>query len=243
MGSDLKRKEARKRKFEGQHSESLLDAGVKSGLEGTLAGGPLHKKSNQAPPPPSSSERIPTAEKIAARKVAVVDESTDQGKEEESAIQKAQRFIVFIGNLPYTATDESVSKHFAKINPKSIRHRKEKDTEKSKGFAFLEFEGYDRMKTCLKLYHQSDFEDGESPARKLNVELTAGGGGGKSKDRKSKLRAKNERLNEQRKRRNQEEEKRRKIPQKDSQPTHALGNNGDIHPSRRSRVATDSLNL
>lgn len=97
MGSDLKRKEARKRKFEGQHSESLLDAGVKSGLEGTSAGGPLQKKSNQAPPPPSSLERIPTAEKIATRKVAVVDESTDQGKEEESATQKAQRFIVFIG--------------------------------------------------------------------------------------------------------------------------------------------------
>lgn len=81
------------------------------------------------------------------------------------------------------------------------------------------------------------------PSR-LRVTLNrAGGGGGKSKDRKSKLRAKNERLNEQRKRRNQEEEKRKKVPQKDSQPTHALGNNGDIHPSRRSRVATDSLNL
>ncbi len=76
------------------------------------------------------------------------------------------------GNLPYTATDEAISKHFVKLNPKSIRHRKEKDTGKSKGFAFLEFEGYDRMKTCLKLYHRSDFEDGVSPARKLNVELT-----------------------------------------------------------------------
>ena len=76
------------------------------------------------------------------------------------------------GNLPYTATHESISKHFAKINPNAIRHRKEKTTGKSKGFAFLEFEGYDRLKTCLKIYHQSIFEDGESPARKLNVELT-----------------------------------------------------------------------
>ena len=77
-----------------------------------------------------------------------------------------------IGNLPYTATDESIGEHFAKISPKSIRHRKDKDTGKSKGFAFLEFEGYGRMKTCLKLYHQSIFEDRQSPARKLNVELT-----------------------------------------------------------------------
>lgn len=230
MGADLKRKEARKRKFGSQESESLFD---------TV---PPKKKSKQAPPLPSSSERISTAGKSAAGKVAVVEESTDGGKEENLATQKAQRFIVFIGNLPYTATDESIRKHFAKINPKSIRHRKEKDTGKSKGFAFLEFEGYDRMKTCLKLYHQSSFEDEKSPMRKLNVELTAGGGGGKSNDRKSKLRAKNERLNEQRKRRNQEEERQKKLPQNDIEATHPSGNNGDIHPSRRGRVGTDQHN-
>lgn len=77
-----------------------------------------------------------------------------------------------LGNLPYTATDESIGKHFAKIQPKSIRHRTKKENGKSKGFAFLEFDGYDRMKTCLKLYHGSSFDDGTSPARKLNVELT-----------------------------------------------------------------------
>lgn len=74
--------------------------------------------------------------------------------------------------MPYTATDESISKHFAKVQPKSIRHRTEKVSRKSKGFAFLEFEGYDRMKTCLKIFHGSNFDDGISPARKLNVELT-----------------------------------------------------------------------
>ena len=76
------------------------------------------------------------------------------------------------GNLPYTATDESISRHFSEINPKSIRHQKVKETGKSKGFAFLEFEENDRMKTCLKMYHQSAFEDDKSSARKLNVELT-----------------------------------------------------------------------
>lgn len=62
--------------------------------------------------------------------------------------------------------------HFAKVQPTSIRHSTHKETGKSKGFAFLEFSGYDRMKTCLKLYHHSSFEDGVSPARKINVELT-----------------------------------------------------------------------
>ncbi len=77
-----------------------------------------------------------------------------------------------IGNLPFSATDQLIWQHFAKVKPRSIRHRTQKDTGKSKGFAFLEFQNYDRMKTCLKLYHHSTFDDGESPPRKLNVELT-----------------------------------------------------------------------
>ena len=67
---------------------------------------------------------------------------------------------------------ESITRHFAKVQPSSIRHRTQKDTGKSKGYAFLEFDGYERMKTCLKLYHHSNFDDGLSPARKINVELT-----------------------------------------------------------------------
>lgn len=36
----------------------------------------------------------------------------------------------------------------------------------------MDFDHYDRMKTCLKLYHHSNFDDGVSSARKINVELT-----------------------------------------------------------------------
>lgn len=68
----------------------------------------------------------------------------------------------------------------------------------------------------------------------------AGGGGGKSRERKTKLRVKNERLNEQRKRRMQEEEKLNKEGKKgnDKEPESTLppADNSDIHPSRRGRV-------
>lgn len=110
------------------------------------------------------------------------------------------------GNLPYTATADSVTAHFSKVSPTSVRLMTDKATGKPKGFAFIEFDAYDRMKTCLKLYHHSSFDDGIAPARKINVELTAGGGG-KSEARKEKLQVKNERLSEQRKRRMLEEEK------------------------------------
>ncbi|KFY23800.1 hypothetical protein V491_02410 [Pseudogymnoascus sp. VKM F-3775] len=97
------------------------------------------------------------------------------------------RFIVFVGNLPFTATVESITAHFAAVHPVSVRNLTQKDDPtKSKGCAFVEFEGYDHMKTCLKTYHHSEFNDGKSEARKINVELTAGGGGN-TKARRGKI--------------------------------------------------------
>jgi nucleolar protein 6 len=76
------------------------------------------------------------------------------------------------GNLPFTATKDRVAEHFKKVEPSGVRLNYNKDTGKFKGFAFVEFDRYDRMKTCLKLYHHTTFDDGISPARKINVELT-----------------------------------------------------------------------
>lgn len=144
------------------------------------------------------------------------------------------RFILFIGNLPYSATDANITAHFKRIQPFALRHRVDPKTKKSKGFAFLEFENYDRMKTCLKLYHHSTFDPAQTAsdnqngengsndpkkttdqggkkgkknqARRINVELTAGGGG-KGDERKEKIKAKNAKLEEERKRRREAEEK------------------------------------
>jgi nucleolar protein 6 len=105
---------------------------------------------------------------------------------------------------------------------------------KAKGYAFLEFASYDHMKTCLKLLHHSMFDDGISPPRKISVELTAGGGGN-TKDRKDKIRAKNEKLNEERQRRIHEEAK-AKAEKRDGGATAADADTNSIHPSRRARV-------
>jgi nucleolar protein 6 len=47
----------------------------------------------------------------------------------------------------------------------------DKQTKKPKGFAFVEFDRFDRMETCLKKYQHSLFGEGKK-ARKINVELT-----------------------------------------------------------------------
>ncbi|ESZ89462.1 hypothetical protein SBOR_10153 [Sclerotinia borealis F-4128] len=177
-----------------------------------------------------------------------------------NAESKASRFIVFIGemlstvknfttlgsykllgNLPFTATTATIKNHFAAVKPASVRHLTEKDNPtKSRGCAFLEFEGYDRMKTCLKQFHQSTFNDGISAPRKVNVELTAGGGGN-TKDRRSKIKGKNEKLNEQRVRQAQEADNSKvdnpKVGKnKAVEVQHVLAEDSGIHPSRKARI-------
>ena len=122
------------------------------------------------------------------------------------------------------------------------------------------------MKTCLKLYHHSSFNDGKSPARRINVELTyvlpdlpsmdkpprrnllrsyglttsSAGGGGKSENRKAKIYTKNRKLDEERKR-----EKKQKGKGASSINGHADDSGqqeqstddfAGIHPSRRPRM-------
>jgi nucleolar protein 6 len=119
------------------------------------------------------------------------------------------------------------------------------------------------MKTCLKLMHHSTFDDGKSAPRKINVELTyvpfykshlnfffaqllferrlisidSAGGGGNTVERKSKIEAKNAKLNEERIRKIHEEEKAKlEKAAADDKNGNAAIDESAIHPSRRGRV-------
>ncbi|KAJ3477144.1 hypothetical protein NLI96_g10670 [Meripilus lineatus] len=112
-----------------------------------------------------------------------------------------QRFILFVGNLKYTTTREEVEAHFSACDPPpSVRlmapkpSASGKTTAKSKGFAFVEFGDKIGLQKALRLHHS------ELDGRRINVELTAGGGG-KSESRLSKLKERNKELHEQRKKR------------------------------------------
>ncbi|KAJ6504383.1 hypothetical protein DFH09DRAFT_1335399 [Mycena vulgaris] len=121
----------------------------------------------------------------------------DAGKGAKAAEVK-QRFILFVGNLKYTTTAEAVKAHFAACDPPpTVRLRSPKavpgkPVNKSKGCAFVEFSHRNALQQGLKL-HQSELE-----GRKINVELTVGGGG-KSDTRLNKLKERNKGLFDQRK--------------------------------------------
>jgi nucleolar protein 6 len=95
------------------------------------------------------------------------------------------------------------------------------------------------MKTCLEKFHHSDFNDGISPARKINVELTAGGGGKKA-NRREKIKEKNFKLKDERARRALEEKEAKKGKQaakaEDGKEPTQVEQKDTVHPSRRKQV-------
>ncbi|KIJ21948.1 hypothetical protein PAXINDRAFT_159934 [Paxillus involutus ATCC 200175] len=133
-------------------------------------------------------------------------EGEKEAKKEEEEKPK-QRFILFLGNLKYTTTAETIQAHFSVCDPPpTIRLLTPKQSTtkapikvikpviKSKGCAFLEFKHRNALQQGLKLHHS------QLDGRQINVELTAGGGG-KGEARLEKLKGRNKELEGQRRKR------------------------------------------
>ncbi|KAF2642899.1 hypothetical protein P280DRAFT_394179, partial [Massarina eburnea CBS 473.64] len=152
------------------------------------------------------------------------------------------------GNLPFSATKETIEAHFAKLQPFEIRMRTYKGDKKFMGTCFIEFERFDHMQTALTKYHHSLFADAKSKegGRKINVELSAGGGGN-TPARQEKIKAKNEKLSNERLRirERQDEHEAKQKDRKDKKEARGVGKeegakekkvpeeeNVGIHPAR-----------
>lgn len=111
-------------------------------------------------------------------------------KDEEEAEKRKIPYILFIGQLSYDTTKESLMQHFTTeladdgfdINEQTCKIRLLTDakTKKSRGMAFVELSTPELMHGCLKL-HKTMWE-----GRRINVEKSAGGGK-HSEQRKEKL--------------------------------------------------------
>lgn len=98
-----------------------------------------------------------------------------------------KRYILFVGSLPFKATAQQISDHFAPHPPTHVRLLTDRLTKRPKGFAFLEFADSQSLEAALGKHHT------KFGGRVINVELTAGGGG-KSAARVKKIKERNERL-------------------------------------------------
>lgn len=74
---------------------------------------------------------------------------------------------LFIGSLAYATTDDSLKAHFAQIGPvASARVITDRDSGKSKGFGFVEFENDDDNQKAI-----DELNGKELDGRSINVSL------------------------------------------------------------------------
>ncbi|KAG7788252.1 hypothetical protein KL910_003135 [Ogataea haglerorum] len=176
------------------------------------------------------------SEKAAETLEKVQEAKNEQQKKKKTRRRKSKqgkkdRKILFIGNLPYNVSSEDLQKHFQSSSPDKIRIRQEK------GIAFLEFETetedyVKRVEAALKMHHTI------MNNRKINVELTVGGGGN-SKQRITKIKSKNEKLGKRRrqleaKRHKHELEKRNSNAETNEDEPLTAGST--VHPSRQQLI-------
>ncbi|KAM3165046.1 RRM domain-containing protein [Lachancea thermotolerans] len=168
------------------------------------------------------SEEAKPAEDEAPRK----KRKTRRGKGGKG--KKGNRFIVFVGNLPKDTSKTELQAHFKSSSPDEIRMRPDKN------IAFLEFDAdkdqkniQSRMDVAL-LQHKTEMK-----GRRINVELTVGGGGN-SQARLEKLKNKNLKLDDERKERTTKmiQDSKNKTAKSASAGTANVEASGGIHPDR-----------
>lgn len=182
--------------------------GVKSPKTASLGAGKTTKKKRRRGED-GDAEAGPVAKRARGSKKTPTpaDDEDDEARAGVNEVEKneggKQRFILFVGNLKYTTTREAIEGHFSICDPPpTVRLLTPKVTRtgatvaKSKGCAFLEFSAKPALQAALRL-HQSELD-----GRRINVELTAGGGG-RGDSRLAKLKARNKDLAAQRTRRSQ----------------------------------------
>ncbi|KAG2785360.1 hypothetical protein JG687_00015769 [Phytophthora cactorum] len=103
----------------------------------------------------------------------------DDGKPDNS--RKSIHLTLFVGQLPYRATENMIRSHFAEAGDIKLRMLTDKKTKKFKGTAFIEVKDSKALGAALSRHHTL------MQGRRINVELTASGGGNKSENRRNKI--------------------------------------------------------
>mmetsp|Transcript_2249 Transcript_2249/g.2444 ORF Transcript_2249/g.2444 Transcript_2249/m.2444 type:complete len:167 (-) Transcript_2249:43-543(-) len=103
-------------------------------------------------------------------------EEKAQGKDDKEQ-RAGKQYKVFVGNMPYSANDDSVKHFFKCVKDElvSIRLLTDKESGQSRGCAFVEFTTSEAMQKALAM------TGSELNGRKLRIEPSAAGGGKSAK--------------------------------------------------------------
>ena len=84
---------------------------------------------------------------------------------------------LFIGNLPYTATEEDIRSHFATVAPPTqVVRPLDRETGRARGFAFVEMQSDELAQTAIQKLNETEL-DGRKLAVNEARPKPAGGGG------------------------------------------------------------------
>jgi len=84
---------------------------------------------------------------------------------------------IYVGNLPYTATEDDLNDLFAEFGPvERVKIITDRDTGQSKGFAFVTLADQSRLNDAVEALNEKDFSG--RPLRVNASEPRAAGGGG-----------------------------------------------------------------
>ena len=94
-------------------------------------------------------------------------------------------YKLYVGNLSYTTSETDLQTLFAEAGAvKSVALIKDRDSGRSKGFAFVEMENQKDMQNAISMFNGKEFQDralAVSAARPREERSGGGGGYGKSR--------------------------------------------------------------
>lgn len=98
-------------------------------------------------------------------------------------------YKLYVGNLGYSVTEADLQTLFTQAGAvKSVALIKERDTGRSKGFAFVEMETQQDMQNAISMFNGKDFQERALAVSIARPREERGGGNRFSNDRKRKPR-------------------------------------------------------
>lgn len=122
-----------------------------------------------------------SAESSKKRKRTAGDSETNAATAKKTKKVKSIHLTLFVGQLPFNTTEAQLRQHFQEAGDIKVRMATDKRTNKFKGTAFIEVADSKALGAALSRHHTL------LHGRRINVEMTAGGGGTKSELRRSKI--------------------------------------------------------
>ena len=87
---------------------------------------------------------------------------------------------LYVGNLPYSATEQSVREAFGKCgNVDSVALITDRDTGQSKGFGFVEMSSDAEAQAAIQQLNGTSFEGRQIKVNEAKPKAPGGGGGGR----------------------------------------------------------------